>query len=414
MLHSLRNRNKHKGPSSSKEFNEQNERIRKDIELTYDLLNQNEKQIAESSHIILNENFFLQRRIEALENEVRKLYFLSETNSQQPLLYSNFFNSDNIELNVENPAKINREYGVITPTPTSITNKLSQKTDSGRTIIPHDLELIIEEEHAEEFRSVALQERMHDLGLQSDTIFNKNVQVPSKNFDRIIDKKRDTYWSRQVVANDHLELFGRMVIRVPKEGVTNLFSNTLRINPYPEGSMSIHSIMVKGIGNQWELLENFPEIDGVPQTIKNASKLFFQFPKKEITEIVINFSQPYYLENNENKVFTYGFQGVDLEYQLFTEKENSFITKIDKSGTGENISRVATPEVIFAEGSDKYIDYLVEHKLYYDDTLETEFSFNSDILMPIDKAYIQTILKKDGDKVPVLKEIQIAYELEEN
>ena len=34
--------------------------------------------------------------------------------------------------------------------------------------------------------------------------------------------------------------------------------------------------------------------------------------------------------------------------------------------------------------------------------------------MPIDKAYIQTILKKDGDKVPVLKEIQIAYELEEN
>lgn len=413
MLHSLRNKNKHRGPSSSKEFNEQNERIRKDIQTLYDTLNKNEKKIHESSNIFLNENFFLQRRVEALESEVNKLYREVEDTEKQSVLYSNFYNSPNIQTDIDKPVYINQEYGVATPTPTNVTNKLSHQTSSGQVVVPRDLEIIIEEEHAQEFRSTELQNRMQELGLQVDDIFSQTNKVPNENFNRIVDKRRDTFWTRQVVGNNHLELFGRMVIRTPKEGVTNLFSNTLRISTYPEGSMTIHSIMVKGLGNQWDLLENFPTENGKPKAIKNTGKLVFYFPRKEITEVIINFSQPYYLENNDEKIFTYGFQNVDLEYQLFTEKETSFVSVIDISNKNQNITKVDMPTVRTALGSSQDVEDLIEHELYYDDSLMTEFSFNSSILVPIDKVYIKTTLKRDGDRVPVLREIQTTYETEE-
>ena len=412
MLHSLKNRNKHRGPSSSREFNEQNTRIRKDIQTLYDVLNKNELKIHESSNIFLNENFFLQRRVEELESEIKKIQRTTENEKKTPILYTNFYTSPHIQIVEENPIYVNREFGVATPSPTNVTSKLSYQTDTGHTIIPRDLEIIIEEEHSQEFRSLELQDRMHSLGLDSNSVFNQSNRITDEDFHKIVDRKRDTFWTRQVVANNHLELFGRVVIRIPTEGVTNLFSNTLRLSTYPEGSMTIHSIMVKGLGNQWDLLDNFPVENDEPVPIKNTSKLVFYFPKREVTEIIINFSQPYYLENNNEKIFTYGFQNIDLEYHLFTEKENSFISTIDISNKSQNIIKVNEPTVTVADGADKNVDDLIEHKLYYDETMTTEFSFNSDILTPLERVYVKTTLKKDGDRIPVIKELFIPYETE--
>lgn len=409
MLNSIRNRNKFRGPSSSEEFNSQVRDIREDIQSVYEILNENEKEIHEASDVIVNENFFLQRKVEKLENEMRELSQAVESGLNTPTLYANFYNSPEVILDNESPVFIDREYGVAMPTPTNTTNKLSHKTDTGHTVIPRDLEIIIEEEHAKNYRTKALKEKMNDIGMQSNDIFSSVNLVQDENFDRIVDKERDTYWTRKVVANDNLELFGRVVIRVPKEGVTNLFSNTLKINPYPEGSMTIHSINIKGLGNQWSLLENFPTEDGEAKAIKNAGKLMFNFPRREVTEIVINFSQPYYLENNDQKIFTYGFQGIDLEYRLFTEKNNSFITKIDLTHTRENITRINHPIVSASNLSSQYIEPLIEHKLYYDETLQTEFAFGADILAPIDKAFIKTTLKRDAENIPVIKDIRVPY-----
>lgn len=408
-LHSLRKGNNLRGPKSSKEFNEQVENTRKDIKLLYSLLNNNEREIYETTDIILNENFQLQKRISELESEVRKLENLIISEEEVIYNYTNFYNSTNLIQDTEEPAYLNREYGVIMPAPTSTTNKLSHLTDSERTVIPRDLEIVIEEENAKEFRSVELEQKMKDAGLQGGELFSDKNEVPKEGFSKIVDKKRDTYWTRQVASNEHLELFGRIVIRVPKEGVTNLFSNTLKVSPYPEGSMTIHSIMVKGLGNQWDLLDNYPTLKDEPLPIKNARKLMFNFPRKEITEIVINFSQPYYLENNEDKIFTYGFQGIDLEYNLFTEKETSFITELDISNEGLEFDEVFEPKVVFDDGSSREMEYLVEHELYYDENLTTEFTFNNNILTPVSKVYVKTILKRDGEHFPVLKEIQNSY-----
>lgn len=414
MLNSLRQKNLHKGPNSSQEFNKQVENTRKDIELLYNYLNKNEEDIYESTNITLNENFFLQRRVQALENEVNKLKHLIESDEEKILVYSNFYNSSNISLEIEDAVSVDKVYGIAAPNPTNITNKLSHLTDSGRTVIPHDLEVIIEEENSKDFRSVELSKKMNDVGLQEDDIFSQTNQVPREDFHKIVDKKRDSYWTRTIVANENLEIFGRVFIKVPREGVTNLFSNTLNIAPYPEGSMTIHSIMVKGLGNQWDLLDNYPTEGDSPLPIKNAGKLSFHFPRKEITEIIINFSQPYFLENNQERIFTYGFQGIDLEYRLYTKKENSFVTEIDISHTGEFFNEIERPTVVEAPGTNKNIEDLVDHKLYYDKSLNTEFSFNTSILTPINKVYIKTTLKRDGERVPVLQEIRNSYTIKKD
>ena len=153
MLHSIYDKNKHRGPSSSEEFNLQVKETRQDVETLYSLLNVNEKKIYENTDIVLNENFQLQKRINELEAEVQKIHQLVELESEERISYSNFYNSSNINLNTNEPVLIDSEYGVAMPRPSSITNKLSHLTSTGRTVIPQDLEIVIEVENSKEFRS---------------------------------------------------------------------------------------------------------------------------------------------------------------------------------------------------------------------------------------------------------------------
>ena len=96
MLNSIRNRNKFRGPSSSEEFNSQVRDIREDIQSVYEILNENEKAIHEASDVIVNENFFLQRKVEKLENEMRELSQAVESGLNTPTLCANFYNSPEI------------------------------------------------------------------------------------------------------------------------------------------------------------------------------------------------------------------------------------------------------------------------------------------------------------------------------
>ena len=73
------------------------------------------------------------------------------------------------------------------------------------------------------------------------------------------------------------------------------------------------------------------------------------------------------------------------------------------------MSQIDEPEVIPAPGTHQNLLNLVEHKLYYDQDMHDEFSFNETILPDIETVYIKTILKKEGDIVPVIKEIRVPY-----
>ena len=59
--------------------------------------------------------------------------------------------------------------------------------------------------------------------------------------------------------------------------------------------------------------------------------------------------------------------------------------------------------------SEPELNDLISHHLYYDENLITEFEFGDTILAPIDKVYIKTILKKEGNRIPVIKNLEIQY-----
>lgn len=409
-LESLNQKNIFRGPNSSEEFNKRNALIRKDINKMFELLNQNEDNIEKNMDIALRENFFLQNQVTRLNQEIHKLKGLLEDSQSgegdpRSILLENYYTTEHLLSNKSINTVVDRVHGVVTPEPTNITSKLSYETDTGEVLLPSGLNVFLKEAP-----NNALDE-------DGELVY---YDLPAENTEAIADRKKDTFWIRNKSfpkKDSVTEVFGEIHIQLPVEGINNLYANTLSIHPYPDGTMTVHDIQYKGLGNQWSRLENYPteEKSGVetPVALKNSRKLFFQFGRVEMTEIRIFFSQPYWFEHQNEHIFSYGFQGIDLEHRIYTEKEASFITKLDVSDKNVFLGQIEEPIAVPAEGSPKNLTNLVSHKLYYDEYLEEEFTFNDRILPQLSTVYIKTTLKKQGDVVPVIKQLQIPYTFKE-
>lgn len=410
VLESIRNKNLYRGPNSSKEFNQRNSTMIKDMNRLYHLLNENEAAIEGNMDIVVRENFFLQNHVNQLKQEVEKLNRLVEERAEEQaqsgvasnVYVQNFYSTDNlIPATGAKESYIDHAFGTVSPKPTDTSSKMSYLTDGGEVFLPHGLDVFVKE--------------------AKNTEFNENGELLyydliSEGTDAMVDRKKDTFWIRDIAfdqTDSVTEIFGEVHIKLPVEGLNNLYANALTIRPYPEGSMRIRDIQYKGFGDQWSRLDNYPTeiVDGIeePLILENSRKLFFQFPRTEVTELRILYSQPYWFENEGLSVFTYGFQDIDLQYRIYTEKTCEFVSVLDISDKSALINSVAYPKAVPAKGTIKELSQLVEHHLYYDDSLETEFDFDNTILAPLDKVYIKTVLHKEGDDVPVLKELRFPY-----
>lgn len=407
-LESLRDRELHRGPSSSRAFNERNRRIKSDIDSLYHDVSQNDAAIKENMDIALRENFFMQNYIDELKGEVNRLRGLMEEEMDTPrgenhsVLLQNFYQGEHIR-NGEGSraAQIDRLHGVVSPLPTNVVSRISYETDTGRVVTPKGLEIYMKEA------------KNTDRDIDGNLVY---YDIEPREKEKLIDQKADTFWVRNVTLptkDGVTEVFGEIHFKLPIEGLNSLYANAIQIHPYPEGALSIQDIQYKGHGNQWSRLEHYPtEIrDGeeLPKTIRNARKLLFQFNRTEMTEVRIFFSQPYAFEHENQSSFTYGFQGIDIQHRMHTERKSEFITILDVSDKHAELSRVHAPEITPAPGTPQNTLNLVSHKLYYDESLQEEFDFGTDILTPLSRVYIKTTLQKQGDTVPVLKEIRIPY-----
>lgn len=409
-LESMTQRNLYRGPSSSKEFNQRNQNLIADMENIFQLLNQNEESIEGNMDIVLRENFFLQNHISLLRNEVNRLNELvenkeereNETGTASNIFIQNFYTTNQLKNGVAAKASlIDRMHGLVTPLPTDVSSKLNYTTDGGTVFVPNDLEIFVKE----------AKNTVYDEAGNLVYYDLNNAQTKA-----IVDKDKNTFWVRNISfdqTDSVTEVFGELHIKLPAKGMNNLYANALTIHPYPEGSMRIRDIQYKGYGDQWNRLENYPtEMQKgieVPRMFENTRKSFFQFSRTEMTELRIFYSQPYWFENSGKSTFSYGFQGIDLEYRIYTEKSCEFVSVIDLTEKKAIFQSIAYPEAIASESSEHDLVNLVEHHLYYDESMETEFDFETAILSPISKIYVKTVLKKEGDAVPVLKEVRIPY-----
>ncbi len=408
-LESTKQENLYRGPSSSKAFNERSNHLINDLTALYQLLNENDAAITANMDIVMRENFFLQMQVEELGQKIRELETLvaeQGTGSGSDIFLQSFYNVLNLlDGDASKPAYLDLLHGVITPNPTDISSKFTYTTESGTVFLPGGLEVFVAESN-------------DTLDLDSTTGERIYTQLDRTGTNAIVDKNKNTFWVREVSYPETqvvTEVFGQLHVKLPTAGMTNLYANALTIHPYPEGSMRIRDIHYKSLnGDQWSRLPNYPTTlnsDGEeePVVFENARKLFFSFPRTEMKEIRIFYSQPYWFENEGNRSFAYGFQGVDLQYRIYTDKDSEFVSVLDLSGEHRRFATIATPKPLVADGSEEDMTDMVEHHLYYDAGLSTEFLFGDSILAPLQKLYIKTVLKQDGGRIPVLKGLRFDY-----
>jgi len=403
-LQSMKNRNLYRGPSSSTEFNQRMNDLHVDLARIYDYVNENEEQLQKSTDVLLREYQFNQNLVEELRRELEEVKATQVSllaGEQKGKMVRTFYNPNVVkDGNEKKQVFLDLDYGVITPNVSDISSKVSFVTDSGNVVVSSKMDMFVRESNNTQPYDEEAQDYVY-------------YDVDSNGFEEMVDKQKSTYWLRSVRypnGSGVQKVFGEVHIKLATDLLTNLYANALTIRPFPENSMTITDIHVKSLGNQWSRLENFPVLeDGeTPVPIEQAKKMMFSFGRREIAEVKIRFEQPYWFEADNMREFTYGFQDIDLEYRGYTENECEFVTTYELTGT-KRFAQIEKPVVYAADGTLLDVDGLVTHELYYDKGMASQFEFGSTILAPLQKVYVKTKVKREGERVPVLKRLELNY-----
>jgi hypothetical protein len=357
--------------------------------------------------ILVRENFFLQNKINALTTQLEKIktdLLYKEQSLQKQHLIKSMYTLDGIINNGSLGATIDTLYGIATLPDSDRLSKLSYTTDDGQVILPSSL-------------AVTLSESNNTQAIDQTTGLPTYYKPEDVKLLRAVDRSNNTFWAHTssfAEESNVSEVYGIIHVKLPLTMLNNIFANILTLHPYPEYSMTIADIQYKGYGDTWYRLPNFPiekdqNNNDKPIPIKDAGKLMFSFPKIEVTEIQIFFTQPYWFYNQGKRDFVYGFQDIGLEYRVYNSDVAEFVTEFSIEGTKKRFFTIETPTVSAAQGAESSIDDLVEHKLYYNKAMTNEFDFGNEILAPIQKIYVKTILKKQGDIIPTIRNIKIDY-----
>lgn len=409
---SQNNPNIYKGPSSSEEFNRLRNDIHYDLVKLFEMANGNDEDIRTNMDVLVRENFFMQNKVVELEKLVEKiqqdLIYKSDGQKKQRLIKS-FHSLEGISTgHIDKPAHLDTVYGYLSTTPSDTVSKLSYKTEDGQVVIPASLEVKV-------FESSNTQPVDTDTGMPS------YYEIEDDKTFLAFDRNKNSFWvhtSSFPETSGASEVYGIIHVKLPLDTMNNVYANTLVLNPFPEYSLQIRDIQVKGQGEQWQRLTNFPtEKDSggqeVPLAIENAGKLTFSFPKTEITEVQIFLTQPYWFANEGQREFVYGFQEIELEHRISNGGEAEIISEFSLEGTTKRFSTIDRPRVQHLLGTEADIDDLVEHKLYYNRDLTNEFSFGNEIMAPIQKVYVRTTLRDDGETAPMIRQVTLDYTYKE-
>lgn len=406
------NPNVYKGPSSSAEFNKLRNDIHHDLGELFDVANEHEESIRRNMDVLVRENFFMQNKLVELEKLVEKmnqdLLYKNEGLKKQRLIKS-FYSIDGLsDGDLQKEAYVNTAYGYLTVPPSDTVSKISHKAEDGQVVIPESL-------------AMTVYESTNTQPLDEETGTHTYYEIEDDSTYLAFDRDKNSFWVHTSTFPEDSgvsEVYGILHIQLPLDALNNVSANHLVLNPSPEYSLRIRDIQVKGFNEQWQRLANYPtekDKDGldVPITIENASKLTFAFPKTEVTEIQVMFSQPYWFASEGQREFTYGFQEVELEHRLLNATEAEIVSEFSLEGTTKRFSVIQKPTVIPMVGANQDIHDLVEHKLYYNRDLTSEFSFGNEIMAPIQKVYVKTTLRGRGEIVPMVRQLNLDYSYKE-
>ena len=408
---SLNNPNIYKGPSSSTEFNRIRNEMHQDLMNLFQIANRHEQEIKDNMDILIRSNFFLQNKVVELETSLEKIAYdmmQKEWNQDNQRAIKTFYSLEGLsDGDAAKEAYVNTTYGYSTVYHSDTVSKISFKTSDNDVVIPESLQ-------------VSVLESNNVQPINSSTGMLDYYPIDDENVALAFDRDKNSFWvhtSSFPEDSGVSEVYGILHIKLPLDALNDIYSNVLTINPFPEYSMTIRDIQVKGYGEQWFRLPNFPTMKennmDVPAPMTNTGKTSFVFPKTEITEIQILFAQPYWFSNEGQRDFVYGFQEIELEHRIYNSNEAEIVSEFSLEGTTKRFHIIETPTVVALPGSDPNINDLVEHKLYYNKDLTNEFNFGNEIMAPVQKVYVKTIIKGHGETIPFIRQINLDYEFKE-
>lgn len=342
-----------KGPAKSADFNRIISDIHTDIDNIFDINNQNTKLIDETLDIYIHENYFLKRQVENLKAQLRSTVAMVESlreSDDLKTLYSTL--SDAIYVNATH------EHNLYTLPAGSRTSKLS----------------IISDE---------------DIYIPSSTKVEILESIDGENYyelDASTDFLKNEYWTRTLRVNENQgisKVFCKIRITVPIEIINNIYSNVLKIIPFPFYGTTVDKIRYKNIAGTWNTLE----YKG-PITV---------FEDQDIFELEIDISQTNYFTEGNYRFFTYGLRELGLYYYDFLN-DGSIIIPFSIANTSAYFRSIKEPEKING----------IEYQLYTDELLTREVWFDYELLENLQTVYLKINLNKT-DVIPTIKEVKLQF-----
>ncbi len=385
--------NQYKGPASSDDYNNLRETLYFDILRLYDIAARNQVKINSNMNALMSENYFMQNKIRQLEDLLTNLELSLSSQGKVKYLRNTFNSGSNFSYDIPGvtiPAdkrlKIDTLNGIGTLPVNASYNKIYLTDNHGEKFLPDSFVVEVEEGTSLENLEV----------IEDKSVYNA------------FDGKRLNFWFRRIKRDVSAQnIYSRITLKLPLNIVNNAFANSISIHPCPEFSMSLLSIEYKDIIGVWK-----PILD---DEINELTKSKFIFSELEMTDVRITLKQPHWSEDNNERVFTYGLQSIEVAYEEYLNIDSSIISvfNLERFGSHVIFSRVNKPIVVLFDESIAS-DNVVSHNIYADfnetGIQEVSFENTSDFdARNCSKVYVVTSVGPQGNITPTIKSIDIEF-----
>ncbi len=384
----------YRGSVPSTTMNEFVENVHYDLSQLMDAATRHELAIPENMNILLRENYFIASKLTSLETMLTNL--INANNG----IITHTFTSDNDIVSSSN-VTVDTSYGIAHMSAQSSTSKVHLLDQSGRAMLPKSL-------------SVKVYESEFPIdNLTSASLPFAYDQSGDKNLLRAFDGSRDTVWTREYMSQAADELYIAIRIELPSNIANHMRANSITIDPCPQYSMTLLDIMYQTTAGNWYRWSTYPTttqgVSEVPTAITTVTNTRFVMPRKDVTAIVLYFSQPTWFAEGSNRIFMYGFREIGIDYVRFNDTVTGKIRMAVRDPLSRSLKYVDSISAIWSETG---IDTGVTFNLYTTPDGQTPWGIGATNELPLGtkEVYVEASMKCDASgTTPLLGGVRITY-----
>jgi hypothetical protein len=340
---SVRRPAKFRGQILSSDYNDTQEEIISDIADLANVVNSLSSKLSKTILILNNENSFLRRKVDSLQNQQEYSERISTTLGSVVSRYVDLSSTEGIsfpnDLDDTRSAMLSSEYGEVTLPVNSVENKFYVISLTTNKVISPGLNIVVNGSF----------DKQDGNGIVN---YERGGQVTLGTPENAFNGVNELYWIRKVEFPldsrvDQVEC--ELTVIVPEGSSSN--ANLIELIPFPNGSVDITELAVAS-----DLGNNFTRVSGFTP-VNNLTAKRYHFTPTIVDQIKIRFRQRNWVEENGKKVFYYGLQECSLKLIDYDKQyvpgasfgtNNSFIITIPApSGTSFNKIYSINPEPNF-------------------------------------------------------------------